>query len=265
MAPTVSPTILKATLYSGDGLDLRLVHYPAGLAQPTHRHEEAQLSVLLAGSLREVTGRCDVEAVRRASGVKLCGQNHAARFGPHGALMLSMTSSHDPVTIRQAGEWRPNPAALDTLIGGLLATDDMARRAEMVPDLRALLEASVEFEPGRGGHDAARRLKQALDTRPDGGRIEAMARELGMHRTHLSRCFTQTYGLAPSLYRARVMAARATALALRGPDDLANVAAEAGFADQSHLARTSRRQIGAPLSRIRRLFASATSVQAVVA
>jgi len=265
MSPTASPAILKATLHSGDGLDLRLVHYPGGLTQPSHRHEEAQLSVLLAGSLREMTRRRDVEAVRRASGVKPCGQSHAARFGPHGALMLSMTLARDPATARPAGEWRPNPAAMDTLIGGLLATDDAVQRAEMAKDLRGLLEAPAAVEPGRGEHDAARRLKQALDARPDGGRIDDMARELGMHRTHLSRCFTETYGLAPSLYRARAMTARAVNIALSGRDGLAAVAAEAGFADQSHLARTSRRQIGAPLSRIRQLFARATSVQALAA
>lgn len=257
--------ILKITLYRGAGVELRLVHYPAGLVQPSHRHEEAQLSVLLAGSLRETMGRADVEAVRRSSGVKPCGQSHAARFGPHGALMLSMTLARDPETVRAAGEWRANPATLDALIAGLLATDDAGCRAEMTEDLRTMLESGARAENRRAEHDAARRLRQALDARPDGGRIDAMARALGMHRTHLSRCFTQTYGVAPSLYRARVMAARALTLALRGEDGLADIAADAGFADQSHLARTCRRQIGASLSRVRQLFARATSVQAVAA
>lgn len=265
MSRTDAPAILKTTLHRAAGMELRLVHYPAGLVQASHRHDEAQLSVLLAGSLREMTGGADVEAVRRASGVKPCGQRHAAEFGPHGALMLSMTLARDPRTVRAAGEWRANPAALDHLIAGLLDTDDADCRAEMADDLRAMLQADAS--PGGGGarHDAARRLKQALDARPDGGRIEAIARELGMHRTHLTRCFTRTYGVAPSLYRMRVMTARAVGLALRGRGGLAGVAAESGFADQSHLARASRRQIGAPLSRVRELFARATSVQALAA
>lgn len=261
---TASP-ILKTILHRGAGVELRLVHYPAGLVQPLHRHDEAQLSVLLAGCLRETTARADVEAVRRSSGVKPCGQSHAARFGPHGALMLSMTLARDPETVRAAGEWRANPATLDQLIAGLLETDDAGCRAEMTDDLRCMLESKPQAENRKAEHDAARRLRQALDARPDGGRIDAIARELGMHRTHLSRCFTEAFGLAPSLYRARVMTARALTLALRGDEGLADIAAEAGFADQSHLARTCRRQVGAPLSRVRQLFARATSVQAVAA
>jgi len=262
MTPAAAPIILKATLHSEDGMDLRLVHYPAGLAQPRHRHDDAQLSILLAGTLREVTRQQDVETARRSHGLKPCGQSHAAEFGPHGALMLSMTLDRDPATPRQAAEWLPNTPAMDTLIAGLLATDDATVRADMAQDLRGMLTAGSAAPTGRGGQDAARRLKKALDARPDGGRIDDMARELGLHRVHLSRCFTETYGLAPSLYRARVMTARALTQALRGREGLAAVAADAGFADQSHMARTSRRQIGAPLSRVRELFARATSVQA---
>ena len=262
MTCAAAPVILKATLHREDGMDLRLVHYPAGLAQARHRHDDAQLSILLAGSLREVTRRRDVETARRSNGLKPCGQSHAAQFGPHGALMLSMTLDQDPAMSRPAAEWAPNTAAMDDLIAGLLATDDAAVRADMAQDLRGMLEAGTVAPTGRGAHDAARRLKQALDARPDGGRIDDMARALGLHRVHLSRCFTETYGLAPSLYRARVMTARALTQALRGRDGLAAVAADAGFADQSHMARTSRRQIGAPLSRVRELFARATSVQA---
>lgn len=265
MTGATATSILKTTLHRAAGVELRLVHYPAGLIQARHRHDEAQLSVLLAGGLREVTRGADVEAVRRSSGVKPCGQSHAAEFGPHGALMLSMTLTRDPAMRRASGEWRANSAALDQLIAGLLDTDDASCRAEMADDLKTMLEAEPTPRDGRAGHDVARRLKRALDARPDGGRIDAMARELGLHRTHLSRCFTVTYGLAPSLYRARVMTARALALALRGRDGLADVAAEAGFSDQSHLARVSRRQIGAPLSRVRELFARATSVQAAAA
>lgn len=265
MTCAAAPTILKATLHSQDGMDLRLVHYPAGLTQTGHRHEDAQLSILLAGTLREVTRRRDVETARRSHGLKPCGQSHAAQFGPHGALMLSMTLDRDPATPRQAAEWLPNSSAMDALIAGLLATDDAAVRADMAQDLRGMLEAGATAPTGRGEHDAARRLKQALDARPDGGRIDDLARELGLHRVHLSRCFTETYGLAPSLYRARVMTARALTQALRERDGLAAVAADAGFADQSHMARTSRRQIGVPLSRVRELFARATSVQALAA
>lgn len=257
--------ILKTTLHVGDGVEARLLHYPAGLIQPMHRHEQAQLSLLLAGGFRETTRHADIEAVRRASGLKPRDESHAAEFGPHGALMLSMTLAEDPAQPRRAGEWLPSCTAADALVRAVLSTDDLSRRGHMIADLRGLLEAPLSSMTNRARHDVARRLRKALDDQPDGGRIDAMARELGLHRTHLSRCFVETFGLAPSLYRSRTMAARAIARALRGQDRLADVAADTGFADQSHLARVCCREIGVPLSRIRALFSRATSVQGLAA
>ena len=265
MTSAAPSTILKAALHTGDGLDVRLLHYPAGLTQPRHCHEQTQLSVLLVGGLREITARDDVEAVRPASGLKPAGQSHAAAFGPQGALMLSMTLTEGRAPRWAAGEWRPNAPGVPAVIAGLLTANDPTARAEMAEDLTALLAASSEAGPGLAERDAAHRLKRALDEDPDDGRIGRMAEALGLHRAHLTRCFTETYGLAPSLYRARAMTARALSLALHGEDSLAAVAADAGFADQSHLARTCRRQIGVSLSRIRALFAGATSVQAAAA
>lgn len=253
--------VLKAILHSSTELDVRLLHYPPGLIQPTHRHDETQLSVLLAGGLREITNGRDVEAVRPSSGVKPAGQSHAAQFGPHGALMLSMTLAAKAAPERKPGEWLSIGPGGIALIEQMLMTASRLHRAETAQELCAVL-AGPAGEVARAGRDAARRLKRALDENPRAVCIGAVARRLGCHRAHLTRCFNATYGLAPSRYRTRVMSAQAVASALRGDHSLAAVAADVGFADQSHLARTSRRQIGVPLSRLRQLFAEATSVQA---
>lgn len=241
---------------------MRLLHYPPSLTQPTHRHDQTQLSVLLAGGLREITNGRDVEAVHPSSGVKPAGQSHAAQFGSHGALMLSMTLAATAAPERNPGEWLSIGPSSVALIEQMLMTGSRLRRAETAQELCAVLAGPAGQEVARAGRDAARRLKRALDEDPRAGRIGAVARRLGCHRAHLTRCFNATYGLAPSHYRARVMSAQALASALRGDHSLAAVAADVGFADQSHLARTWRRQIGVPLSRLRHLFAEATSVQA---
>ena len=245
-------------MYDDGGVRACLVHYPARLRQDAHVHERAQASILLAGSLREIVETREAVALRRSSGVKPAGIRHAAEFGPDGALMLSIEMSDD-VTLgtRPPCEWRATPEAAKALISAVLNRQD---RADALWDLMATL-AVAKTSPPAGPSPAVRALKQALDDDPAAVRLEREADRLGVHRVHLSRGFTAAYGLAPSLYRARVMTARALSSGLGRQANLAAVAADVGFADQSHLARTFRREVGAPLSHIRALLDQVTSVQ----
>ncbi len=65
----------------------------------------------------------------------------------------------------------------------------------------------------------------------------------GLDRWTLARQFRLAYGVSPSGYRVQRQVARAQALVRTGLA-LAGVAAEAGFADQSHLTRQFRRAVG---------------------
>ena len=67
--------------------------------------------------------------------------------------------------------------------------------------------------------------------------------DLPVSREHASRQFHRHYGLTPRAYRAEWRMRRALQL-LRTPDPLADVAADAGYADQSHLTRELRRATG---------------------
>ena len=252
-----SSPVRKAALYGDRVVKASLVHYAAGLKQEAHVHETAQVSVLLAGSLREVVEAREAVTLKRSSGVKPAGIRHAAEFGPDGALMLSIEMP-DTLTLgaRPPCEWRAMPEGAG-LISAILTRP---KCSDALWDLIAMLRSGDDRVP-IGPSPEARLLKQALDDDPAPVRIEREARRLGVHRVHLSRSFTAAYGLAPSLYRMRVMTARALSSGLRYDASLAAVAAESGFADQSHLARTFRREIGAPLSHIRSLLGQVTSVQ----
>lgn len=90
----------------------------------------------------------------------------------------------------------------------------------------------------------ARRLRQLLDDRVDETvTIAEAAAELGAHRSHLVRVFTQTYGIAPHQYVIGRRVDRARRLLLLGHSP-AEAAAESGFHDQSHLTRHFRRTLG---------------------
>ena len=74
--------------------------------------------------------------------------------------------------------------------------------------------------------------------------LEAMAREVGLHPVYLSRAFRHLTGRSVTQH---VAAARIRLAARRLEESslpLAEIALEAGFADQSHLTRTFRKETG---------------------
>lgn len=252
----------KARLLTDARVAVSLVRYPAGMTQPPHEHERPQLSLLLGGGLAETTSRAETFSVRLSSGVKPGGQRHAARFGPAGALMLSLELAVDAAVRRPACEWRAMGATERRLVERLLRSERASEGRELALDLASLVEAAPDPTPALAIPSWLHPMREALDDDPAGARIDDLARRADVHRGHLTRTFTAAYGLPPSLYRARSMAMRGVSLALEQDDSLAAVAAEAGFSDQSHMARTVRREVGATVSRLRRLLGDATLVQA---
>ncbi|GAB3444981.1 helix-turn-helix transcriptional regulator [Insolitispirillum peregrinum] len=84
-----------------------------------------------------------------------------------------------------------------------------------------------------------------LDTTPEGlwGSIGHTASLSGMSREGFSRRFKRLYGMAPQTFQVGVKLNNARQL-LRSQQAIADVAAETGFADQSHLGRWFRRCFG---------------------
>ena len=82
---------------------------------------------------------------------------------------------------------------------------------------------------------------------------DEVVRAVGLSPFHFSRLFHQFVGLAPHRYLLRCRLRRA--LKLLSTDRgraIANVAAEAGFADQAHLARHFQRFFGKSPQQFRR-------------
>ena len=74
--------------------------------------------------------------------------------------------------------------------------------------------------------------------------VGEIAGELGVHPVHLARRFRTAFGLAPGEYLRRCRLDRARRMMQRTAAPLAEIAAAAGFADQSHFSNAFRKQFG---------------------
>lgn len=100
---------------------------------------------------------------------------------------------------------------------------------------------SLERSPGR---EPVVRVVRFL--RQDPARsvsLEQLAQLSGLSRFHLVRAFREHTGLPPHLYQLQLRVELSKAL-LRGDQPLAQVALEAGFADQAHFTKAFKRIVG---------------------
>jgi AraC-like DNA-binding protein len=152
------------------------------------------------------------------------------------------------------------------------ATTDLAQRLLLAVVLRGeaadLDEAAVDLAArvlersapkrvaaGRPTTRQARRrivvgAREALVENPRTG-VTELARRLAVSPHHLSRIFRAETGETISRYRNRLRVRLALERLAPGEPSLARVAAELGFADQAHLARVVRRELGAAPSSLR--------------
>jgi AraC-like DNA-binding protein len=80
-----------------------------------------------------------------------------------------------------------------------------------------------------------------------GGRdvgLTEVARECGLSRGYFTKAFKARTGLTPHQWRQRYRIDRAKTLLLETKFDVAEIALECGFADQSHLTRVFARMVG---------------------
>ncbi|WP_133884287.1 helix-turn-helix domain-containing protein [Glycomyces sp. NRRL B-16210] len=100
---------------------------------------------------------------------------------------------------------------------------------------------------------------------PDSRALMPLAALLDVSPYRLSRAFTRRLGVSLTHYRNRVRVGRALDLIESGATNLAQVAAELGFADQAHLGRTVKRHYGHTPTVLRRLLDRRLPAQVVLA
>ena len=114
-------------------------------------------------------------------------------------------------------------------------------------------EASGSPGSAPARHALAAAAREALAEHPERTLTE-LARELTVSPHHLSRVFSLVTGHTISRHRMRLRTRAALERLAAGEDDLARLAADLGFADQSHLCRVVRSETDVAPSVLRRLL-----------
>ncbi|MGO1071694.1 helix-turn-helix domain-containing protein [Lysobacter sp. CA199] len=211
-----------------------------GATLATHRHREAYAALVLDGDYTESS--LDGPLPCRPGTLVLHPAYHAHgdRFGRIGASAINLELP-DAVAARLAG---------------------FAASAWQVHDLREALEV-FQRAPQRLPELLAQALPQAAEALPDwqgellrrmdrsDDDIELIARQLGVSAEHASRALGRSHGMSPRALRREARWRRALSL-LDGNLSLADIAAAAGFADQSHLHRIVVAHAGCTPARLRK-------------
>ena len=99
--------------------------------------------------------------------------------------------------------------------------------------------------------------REAIAADPAGVEISELSKHLGYSRFHVSRIFARVTGTTLTTHRNRIRVSAALDRLSAGEANLAALAADLGFVDQSHMVRALRRSTGMHPSGLRRWFRDA--------
>lgn len=249
----VAASTLGETLSSIDfsGFEVSEVRYAPGAHFATHAHQRSYVCLLLRGAFEERLGSRRHEVGSASVVVMPAGVEHSERFGLAGgrSLLVTLRQGEDD---DQAGAFR----TFGVFEGGAVVRAALAIcRTVRGSRERATLEigehliellatAAGDPEPPSDGRAADRACELLAASPEEQLSLRSVAAAVGCHPAYLARAFRHRFGCTMSAWRRRLRAQRAARL-LAGTDrPLAWIAGECGFADQSHLCRTLRRELG---------------------
>jgi AraC family transcriptional regulator len=244
-----------------NGLILSELRFPPEYLQPAFEPQRPYLALVLEGAMVK-SFRVKTLALSRGSAFTMpAGHWHGARFGPTGSTIVIIRPGSDATPLtdafrrfvelrgsgfgslawRLAGELRASDAAAPLAAEGLALEILAATTRETALDRRVgraptWLGSAEEFLRSRIGESVG---------------LSELAAAVGVNPAHLARVFRARYGFSVGEYGRRVRLEWAAAQIARDDRPIAEIATEAGFADQSHFTRLFRRHVGTTPARFR--------------
>lgn len=235
----------------------RWVADPCGNEVRPHGHADAHLMLALGGDYAtEADG--ELSPGRPAFIYNPAWIEHRDRFLTPGWFFSLSISPARLAALQPATRLPASPSILarpsaHAAARRLLAACATGEDADVLEALcLELLDAAAEPETADSAPPAwLTRAAEALRENPH-LRIDALAREAGVHPVHLARAFRRFHGCAPGEYLRGERLERAARLLGSGRGSVAEVALDCGFADQSHFTRRFTSAYGVSPARFRR-------------
>jgi AraC family transcriptional regulator len=252
-----------------DDVVLSELRQPGSRSIPRHEHELAYITVVLQGDYLE-GDRGMLRELRPFTAVfNPAGTAHSTVIGPAGATFFTIELYEE--NLRRLGVRLPAQTTFDRGAGTMLwpglrlysafkmqTSDPLGLEGHIVEGhVLEMLGAVTGVEAP--DNTAPRWFAGVKDRLHEGFRkplrMRDLAREAGVHPVHLARVFRNLERRTPGEYQQHLQVRAACELLRKAEWPLAVIAAECGFADQSHFTRMFRRMTGTTPARFRRAIA----------
>lgn len=250
---------------SVDGVLLSELRQPCSRSVPRHEHELAYVTVMLSGDYLE-GDHGKLEAIPSFGAVfNPSGVRHATVIGPAGASFFTIELPGHYV--RELDMRLPERTTFDRGAGNLLwpglrlysafkgqATESLLFDSYLLELIGGIAEVNLRHKAASATVEPRwfRRAKELLHEQfRENLRVRDLARDAGVHPVHLARVFRRIERQTPGDYLQRLRVRAACRLLRERELPLAFVAADCGFADQSHLTRVFRKLTGTTPARLR--------------
>ena len=232
-----------------NGFTVGELRFPARYIQTPFEPELPYLAVVIGGSLEKSFG----VGMMLPSGAALtmpAGATHGARFGPGGARVVIVKGPS--VGFDRLTQLRGLALLARRLAAELHATDSAAPLAAEGIALELLAAAARESTPAARAPTWLAAAEELLRSRRgECVRLGELAHALDVPPVQVARAFHTHHGVSVGEYGRRLRIEWAAGEVASGDRPLAEIAAEAGFADQSHFTRLFRRHVGTTPARYR--------------
>jgi AraC family transcriptional regulator len=242
---------------------LQKLRFPAGHKLAWFEPEWGYLALVLDGAMQKRFSNATWSLTRDCFASLPSGAGHGTDFGVKETHVLTISPSSEEsgtLFVRFLRERRQMSAPAVTALGRRLAHEIEAPDASsalaaegLILQILAMGERESSTQTRRGAAWLGGVVEVLRERAPQAPSLTELAAEAGVHPGHLARAFRQTFGVTVCEY-SRTLRLEWAAEQLAGDAPLAQVAFDAGFADQSHFTRAFRCHQGVTPGRFRELL-----------
>ena len=227
-----------------------------------HAHARAYFCFVVQGGYRETSGTYERQCNPSSVVLHPAGELHANQFVAAGTRLFRVEVDNGWLTrLEECGVRVDAPAEAHGGPLSLVATR-LFRESRCHDTLMPLMIEALTLElavgMARRGDDRAPdwlpRVEEYLHAHfAEQLRLDDLAKTAGVHPSHLNRVFRTRHGLSIGEYARRLRVESASRELATTNTPIAEIAASAGFADQSHFSRVFSRIMGTSPARYRKL------------